>query len=88
MLFRAQAAGISEDAPRKEWPRGLLRRVVSGLAREAPRQLLTRELLTGAAGAGAWWGRQQAYARCAAVMSMARRLPACCSLCPAMHALG
>jgi hypothetical protein len=76
----AQAAGIAEDAPRKAWPREVLRKVVSELARTAPRQLLARELFAGAAGPGAWWGRQQAYARCAAVTSLARTLSRAFSL--------
>ena len=52
-------------------------RVVADLAREAPRQLLARELLASATGPAAWWGRQQAYARGTAVMSMVGRSHAC-----------
>jgi hypothetical protein len=78
-----QAAGISANAPRKEWPPEVLRSVVQELMREAPNDMLARELLAGAAGPTDWWRRQQAYARSAAVMSMVNGL---CCVCLPLHA--
>ncbi len=48
----------------------VLRSVLVSLMREAPRQLLARELWASTGHAGGWWVRQQAYARSAAVGSM------------------
>ena len=81
-LCPAQAAGVDPAAPRRQWPREVLRRVVSSLARGAPRQLLARELSVGAAGPAAWWARQQAHARCTAATSMVR---ACVVAHPAVY---
>ena len=42
--------------------------------REAPKGMIARDILAGAAGPGDWCARQQAHARSAAVMSMVSRL--------------
>ncbi|CAL8462813.1 g2346 [Coccomyxa elongata] len=65
-----KAAGIDPQAPRKEWPRELLRQVVTELMRDAPRGMLAREILAGAAGPADWCARQRAHARSSAVMSV------------------
>ncbi|BDA50909.1 probable serine/threonine-protein kinase SMG1 at C-terminar half [Coccomyxa sp. Obi] len=65
-----KASGIDPQAPRKEWPRELLRQVVTELMRDAPRGMLAREILAGAAGPADWCARQQAHARSSAVMSV------------------
>lgn len=54
------------------WPptSDVLRSVLVSLMREAPRQLLARELWCGASHAGGWWGRQQRYALSCAVASI------------------
>ena len=70
LMMWIQAAGIDPQAPRKEWPRELLRQVVTDLMRDAPRGMLAREILAGAASAADWCVRQQAHARSSAVMSV------------------
>lgn len=65
-----QAAGVAKTAPRHEWPVAVLQQVVGDLMREAPRQLLARELWAGSGSAAGWWRRQQLFAASTAVMSM------------------
>lgn len=66
----AQAAGIDPQVPRKDWPRELLRQVVTELMRDAPKGMLAREILAGSVGPAGWYARQQAHARSSAVMSV------------------
>ena len=76
-----QEAGVSRTALRQDWPPAVLLKVLAGLSREAPRQLLQRELWAGSASAASWWRRQHLFATSTAVMSMVRwRLP--CTLMP------
>jgi type IV secretory pathway protease TraF len=72
-----QAAGVAKTAPRHEWPVAVLQQVVGGLMREAPRQLVARELWAGSGSAAGWWRRQQLFAASTAVMSMVT------TMCPA-----
>lgn len=53
----------------------MLREVLAGLQREAPRQLLQRELWAGSASTAGWWRRQHLFATSTAVMSMVRPPP-------------
>ncbi len=48
----------------------MVKQVVRDLMRNAPKRMISREILAGAAGPGDWCARQQAHARSAAVMSM------------------
>lgn len=52
----------------------VVRQVVRDLMSEAPKSMIARDILAGAAGPGDWCARQQAHARSAAVMSMVSRL--------------
>ena len=61
---------MAKTAPRHEWPVAVLQQVVGGLMREAPRQLIARELWAGSGSAACWWRRQQLFAASTAVMSM------------------
>ena len=70
VLLPVQAAGVAKTAPRHEWPVAVLQQVVGGLMREAPRQLIARELWAGSGSAAGWWRRQQLFAASTAVMSM------------------
>ena len=69
-----QAAGVAKTAPRHEWPVAVLQQVVGGLMREAPRQLLARELWAGSGSAASWWRRQHLFVASTAVMSMVKRV--------------
>jgi hypothetical protein len=48
----------------------VLRSTFASLAREAPKALLARQLLSGAAEPGAWWSSQQAFSASAAAGSI------------------
>ena len=48
----------------------MVKQVVRDLMRNAPKRMISHEILAGAAGPGDWCARQQAHARAAAVMSM------------------
>lgn len=50
--------------------KGVLRSTFASLAREAPKALLARQLLSGAAEPGAWWSCQQAFSASAAAGSI------------------
>ena len=52
----------------------VLQQVIGGLTREAPRQLLARELWAGSGSAAGWWRRQHLFAASTAVMSMVGRI--------------
>lgn len=52
----------------------VVRQVVQDLMSEAPKGMIARDILAGAAGPGDWCARQQAHARSTAVMSMVSRL--------------
>ena len=64
------ARGISESAPRREWPHDVLRKVLGELTAAAPRDLLSHELWATSADSHAAFAKTQAFARSAAVMSM------------------
>lgn len=49
---------------------GVLRSTFASLAREAPKALLARQLLSGAAEPGGWWSCQQAFTASAAAGSV------------------
>ncbi|WIA17720.1 hypothetical protein OEZ85_009237 [Tetradesmus obliquus] len=68
--FRQQAAGVSVGAPRSSWPAAVLRSTFTSLQREAPKQLLARQLLSAAATPATWWARLHCFAASAAVGSM------------------
>lgn len=58
---------MSGMPPRSEWPRDVLKRVLSELSHEVPRHLLARDLWGNSASAVAWWARQKRYSRSMAV---------------------
>ncbi|WIA38029.1 hypothetical protein OEZ86_001400 [Tetradesmus obliquus] len=66
----APAAGVSVGAPRSSWPAAVLRSTFTSLQREAPKQLLARQLLSAAATPGTWWASLHCFAASAAVGSM------------------
>ena len=66
----AAARGISESAPRREWPHDVLRKVLGEFTAAAPRDLLSHELWATSADSHAAFAKTQAFARSAAVMSM------------------
>lgn len=51
-------------------PAGVLRSTFASLLREAPRTLLARQLLSGAAEPGGWWASQQTFTASAAAGSI------------------
>ncbi|KAI8464726.1 MAG: kinase-like domain-containing protein, partial [Monoraphidium minutum] len=61
--------GVPRGAPRKDWPRPVLRGALLALSREAPRHLLARELWASAGSAAAWWARRRRCCESAAAAS-------------------
>ena len=57
------ARGISESAPRREWPHDVLRKVLGELTAAAPRDLLSHELWATSADSHAAFAKTQAFAR-------------------------
>ncbi|KAL6760911.1 hypothetical protein V8C86DRAFT_1010253 [Haematococcus lacustris] len=55
------ALGLSVMTPRKQWPLEALRKVHASLARDAPAELLTRQLWLGCGSTARWWQRQRAF---------------------------
>eukprot|EP00698_Gefionella_okellyi_P011424 TRINITY_DN3007_c0_g1_i3.p1 TRINITY_DN3007_c0_g1~~TRINITY_DN3007_c0_g1_i3.p1 ORF type:complete len:2699 (-),score=548.83 TRINITY_DN3007_c0_g1_i3:24-7613(-) len=65
-----KARGISSSAPRRDWPKDVLKAVVQQLAEETPIDLLSREFCKTSQNAGAWWETTKMFGRSTAVMSM------------------
>jgi PI-3-kinase-related kinase SMG-1 len=62
--------GMTEQTPRKEWPREVQRKVLQELMLETPKDLLARELWAASTCATEWWHVTQNYTRSTAVMSI------------------
>ena len=74
-LGPAQAAGLSRATPRAAWPPELLRGVFLDLARDAPRDLVSRELWAAASSAADAWRRRGAFRQSAVATSIVRCAP-------------
>ncbi|KAK9822206.1 hypothetical protein WJX81_005370 [Elliptochloris bilobata] len=70
LLPALEAAGLSRATPRAAWPAQLLRGVFLGLARDAPRDLVLRELWAAAGSAADAWRRRAAFRQSTAAMSI------------------
>ena len=70
MFAVMQAAGLSRNSPRKDWPLPLLKQILTESIKETPRHLLARELWCGSGSASEWWSFQAGYTSSTAAMSM------------------
>eukprot|EP00879_Flechtneria_rotunda_P006639 GHRR01006978.1.p1 GENE.GHRR01006978.1~~GHRR01006978.1.p1 ORF type:complete len:1878 (+),score=874.03 GHRR01006978.1:131-5635(+) len=70
LLPALQAAGVPVGAPRSSWPSAVLRSTLLSLAREAPKNLLARQLLSNAASPAGWWSSLQTFTASAAAGSV------------------